>query len=91
MISKPNTDSDDSDDDNNLNNNIVGSDINNIDSTEFNDVEISCEVIGLQFQNKKNLCHWYINNHISHKALANLLIILRKLTDLSFPKDPELC
>lgn len=35
------------------------------------------------------MCHWYINNHISHKAVANLLVILRKHTDLPFPKDPR--
>lgn len=34
------------------------------------------------------MCHWYIDNNISHKALPNLLVILRKHTDLPFPKDP---
>jgi len=38
---------------------------------------------------RTDLCHWYINNHISHKAIANLLVILRKRTDLPFPKDPR--
>lgn len=38
---------------------------------------------------KKDLCHWYINNRISHKAVANLLVILRKRTGLPFPKDPR--
>lgn len=33
--------------------------------------------------------YWYINNHISHKALANLLVILRKHINLPFPKDPR--
>jgi len=38
---------------------------------------------------KTDLCHWYINNRISHKAIANLLVILRKHTGLPFPKDPR--
>jgi len=38
---------------------------------------------------KKDLCHWYVNNRISHKAVTNLLVILRKHTDLLFPTDPR--
>lgn len=38
---------------------------------------------------KKELCNWYIDNRILHKALANLLLILRKRTNLPFPKDPR--
>ena len=28
---------------------------------------------------KNDLCHWYVNNCISHKALTNLLVIFREL------------
>lgn len=54
IISKPSTDSDDSDDDNNLCNNIIDSDIKNIDSTsEANDIEIPCEIVDLQSENEE--------------------------------------
>ncbi|TGZ46963.1 hypothetical protein DBV15_11681 [Temnothorax longispinosus] len=38
---------------------------------------------------KTDLCYWYINDRVSHKTLANLLVILRKHTGLLFPKDPR--
>ncbi|XP_071580030.1 uncharacterized protein [Temnothorax nylanderi] len=38
---------------------------------------------------KTDLCYWYINDRVSHKTLANLLVILRKHTGLPFPKDPR--
>ncbi|XP_039307974.1 uncharacterized protein LOC120358295 [Solenopsis invicta] len=38
---------------------------------------------------KKDLCHWFINDRISHKSVRNLLVILRKRTGLPFPKDPR--